>query len=493
MIRVSQWAEIRHMFHVSEIPRKEIARRLGVDVKTVRRALAKAERPERTSPPRGRRLDPHRSQVEEWLREDPKVTAKRIGRLLRPLVGRLPARTVRQYVARVRGELFAPEAFVHRTARPGDAMEVDFGESWAVVVGRPRKVKFFVATLPCSNVHFAKAYPVERLECLLDGIAQAFRHFGGATFRVVIDNTSLAVKRVLRGRDREETDAFHGFRGAYPFHADFCAPRKGWEKGSVEGAVGYVRDNVFRPMPAVESFEELDARILEELEDDLDERRVADGRTVRQAWHAEREHLRPLPGHEPEACRVLARVADKYGLVCIDGAFYSVPVAHAYRPVWGKLFHDRVALAVGDAVVARHARSFEKGKRVIDPLHVLPLLERKHRAVPEATTIQQWKLPRVFHELRGALRRVTRKPDQEWVQVLRLLETREEEEVAAAVREALEWGSPRLATVRLLLRARDASAPEAVPPAPVSRADLASLTVALPLLGAYDALAGDAS
>ena len=118
-------------------------------------------------------------------------------------------------------------------------MEVDFGESWAEVAGVPRKVKCLVATLPYSNVYFAKAYPLERLESLLDGIESAFTYFGGVVDRVVLDNTSLAVKAVLAGRDRLETEAFAAFRGAYPFRAEFCAPAKGWEKGSVETGVKY--------------------------------------------------------------------------------------------------------------------------------------------------------------------------------------------------------------------------------------------------------------
>ena len=40
-------------------------------------------------------------------------------------------------------------------------MEVDFGESWALIGGRIQKVRFFVATLPYSNVYWAKAYAVE--------------------------------------------------------------------------------------------------------------------------------------------------------------------------------------------------------------------------------------------------------------------------------------------------------------------------------------------
>ena len=489
MIRVSRWSEIRYMFLSDQIPKKQIARRLGVDVKTVRRAIDTEEASrKRKSPPRGRRLDRFRPQIEEWLHQDPKLTAKRIGKLLRPLAGRLPPRTVREYVALVRRELFLPEAFVHRTHRPGDTMEVDFGESWAMVGGRLRKVKFLVATLPASNVYFAKAYPVERLECLLDGIAAAFRHFGGTTRRVVIDNTSLAVKRVLKGTDREETDDFEAFRGAYPFHADFCAPGKGHEKGSVETGVKYVRNNVFRPMVKVASFAELNALILTELEEDLDARQLKDGRTARQAWQAEREHLRPLPAHAPLPCRTRARVVDKFGLVELDRAFYSVPTRHVYKAVWARLFSDKVEIGLDDQVIARHERSFVAAEKVIDPFHVLELLERKHRAVPEATALQGWELPEVFHELRRELPKHTRRPDREWIQVLRLVEEYAFEEVEVAVREALSAGTPGLESIQMLLRRRQEGDRPLPGPVAVPHAELAALDVAVPALDAYDTL-----
>ena len=131
MIRVSQWAEIREMYFADRIPRKQIARRLGVNIKTVRRVLGQEQRVARKAPPRESRLDPWRSEIEAWLRQDPRLTAKRIGRLLVPMCGALPRRTVRRYVRRVKRDLFAKEAFVHRPQRPGDTMEVDFGESWA--------------------------------------------------------------------------------------------------------------------------------------------------------------------------------------------------------------------------------------------------------------------------------------------------------------------------------------------------------------------------
>ena len=105
------------------------------------------------------------------------MTAKRIRRLLLPMAGPVPARTVRRYVAGLRTAVRLKEAFVHRSVRPGTTMEVDFGESWVDIAGAPCKVKYLVATLPFSNAYFAKAYPVERIESLLDGIESAFRYF----------------------------------------------------------------------------------------------------------------------------------------------------------------------------------------------------------------------------------------------------------------------------------------------------------------------------
>jgi hypothetical protein len=202
----------------------------------------------------------------------------------------------------------------------------------------------------------------------------------------------------------------------------------------------------------------------------------------------ERAHLRPLPAHFPETCRVLAGVADKFGRVAADRSHYSVPTRHARRAVGVKLFHDRVEIAVDAEVVARHPRSFVPGANVLDALHVLDLLGDKHRAVSESTAIQQWPLPPVFHELRAALAVRVRKPDREWVAVLQLSAGRGVAPLALAVAEAMAHGSPRLATIQEILRKKEAPDLPPTPVAAVARADLRDLVIAEPVLAAYDAL-----
>lgn len=483
---MSQWAEIRHMHLVEGVGRKEIARRLGLDIKTVRRALKQSvAKRVRVSPRRACRLDPLRERIEAILASEPKVTAKRIGRLLESQ-GDVPReRALRAYVSKLRLKLFAPEAFVHRTHQPGATSEFDFGESRARIAGKVRQVKYLVGVLPASNAYFAKAFPAERLECLLDGMLCAFRAFGGVTKRAVLDNTSLAVREVLRGRERVETQLFEGFRGAFPLHADFCAPSSGWEKGSVERGVEYVRDNVFRPMPDVASWDELNALIVRELDSDLNRRKLPDGRTAQQALIAEREHLRPLPAHTPETCRIIPVVADKFAHVRVDCVTYSVPILFARRTLIAKLFHDRVDFALDDALVSSKPRSFERGAMVLDALDVLPLLERKHRALSESTAVQHWELPQVFRDLRVALGERASKPDQEWVRVMLLLKRHDQDALARAVEQSLARGAASLETIKMILEQSDARPMDTAPPA-IQRSDLLALEVATPRLAAWD-------
>jgi hypothetical protein len=169
-----------------------------------------------------------------------------------------------------------------------------------------------------------------------------------------------------------------------------------------------------------------------------------------------------------------------------------VPIVHAYRPVLAKLFHDRVELEAEGAIVASFRRSYRVGELVLDPMHVLPLLEKKHRAVDEASALKGFHLPAVFHELRTRMRPLTRKPDQEWISVLRLLEQHALHEVEAAVAEAIARGTPRLSTVSQLLR-QHGEPMTCVAPALVKRPDLAALTIEAPHLDRYDVLTAEAS
>ena len=68
-------------------------------------------------------------------------------------------------------------------------------------------------------------------------------------------------------------------------------------------------------------------------------------------------------------------------------------------------------------------------------------MERKPGALDQAAPLQGWELPDEFGTLRRLLEsRMGRRGKREYVQVLRLLETFSQQEVHAAVKDAIHLG-----------------------------------------------------
>ena len=101
-----------------------------------------------------------------------------------------------------------------------------------------------------------------------------------------------------------------------------------------------------------------------------------------------------------------------------------------------------VVISCGAEVIARHRRSYERDDFVFDPIHYLPLLERKIGALDQAAPLAGWELPEEFGVLRRLLEsRMGRRGKREFVQVLRLMEDFRREEVCEGVRDALRLGA----------------------------------------------------
>src|ERR671921_1028873 len=144
-----------------------------------------------------------------------------------------------------------------------------------------------------SGGAFHRAYRSATQQAFLEGHELAFRHFGGVFRLLRYDNLTSAVRKVLRGRLREETERFIALRSHWRFQADFCTPGAGHEKGGVEGENGYFRRNHWVPVPQAADLDALNRRLLAACR--ADERRVLDGRdrSVGEAMALERDHLLP--------------------------------------------------------------------------------------------------------------------------------------------------------------------------------------------------------
>jgi hypothetical protein len=91
--------------------------------------------------------------------------------------------------------------------------------------------------------------------------------------------------------------------------------------------------------------------------------------------------------------------------VRFDGNNYSVPCEYAGKLVSIRIFAERVVISVDGKSIAEHMRSFDKGRYILDPLHYIPLLERKPGALRNGRPFLNWELPVSIRKVWDALRR----------------------------------------------------------------------------------------
>ena len=141
----------------------------------------------------------------------------------------------------------------------------------------------------------------------------AFHYFGGVFRRLRYDNLSSAVKKILRGYERELTARFIAFRSHWQYQAVFCTPGEGHEKGGVEGEVGYFRRNHWVPIPVAGDLAELNAKLLVDCHDDENRRIAGRQESVGALLLTEKEHLLPLPAEDFELAEVSFPKVDQAG------------------------------------------------------------------------------------------------------------------------------------------------------------------------------------
>jgi hypothetical protein len=407
--------------------------------------------------------------------------------------------TVRDYVRRRRRELGLPpgEVFVPQMRAPGAEAEVDWGEAQVVLAGVETLVHLFFMRACHSGAAFCCAAPVETQQAFLEAHAAALEWFGGAFELVRYDNLGSAVKRVLRGRRRVETDRFVALRSHYLFESEFTLRGRdgAHEKGGVEGEVGRFRRNHLVPVPEVASLAELNARLLAGCEADLGRRIAGRAETVGEALARERSLLRPLPAERFDAAETASPRVDQKSLVTVRQNRYSVPTRLAGLRVEARIGASEIVLGHEGREVARHERLQGRYGTAAQLDHYLELLRRKpgalERSLPLSQERERGRWPGCFDELWAALapRYGRSEAARQMVDVLLLCREHGPARVELAVRGALAAGAHDGRAVALLARRAEASAQ----PAPLEDLEprLRRYERPAPGLDHYDQLRGE--
>jgi transposase len=350
-----------------------IARRAGLDRKTVRKHLAQGPTAPRYGPrePRPQRLDPYREYVRQRLEALPTLRATRVLREIRALGYEGGYSRLTDLVRELRP--VQSTGFEHRfETAPGLQAQVDFAHFKVEFTDEPgqlRVVWLFSLVLGCSRWLWGEFVFSQSLAVVLRCHLRAFAALGGVPREILYDRMKTAVL----DEDGERGVIYHPklleLAAHFGFRPRACAPYRAKTKGKVERPFGYVRDDFF--LGAVfQNLDDLNTQFQRWREEVANPRRHGTtGRIVAEAFADEQPQLQPLPATPFQAILSLQRRISRDGMVSVQGNDYSVPDTTRRRVVDVHHLADEIRIYDGERLVGVHPLLEGRGQRLVAAGH----------------------------------------------------------------------------------------------------------------------------
>lgn len=350
--------------------------------------------------------------------------------------------SVRRYVKKWKQEhqVGRVKAYIPLSFGRGEAFQFDWSEEVVELGGVCQKVQVAQFRLCHSRMRFCMAFPGQEFPMLFEAHQKAHDFFGGLCRRGIYDNAKTVVSKIGHGKERVYNQRFLQLSSHYLFEVEACTPSAGWEKGQVENQVKSNRQSVFVPRLSFSCLADLNTHLAEQM--------IAEGhrcrhpededKTVWQVFEEERPYL--LKQAVPfDAYVSVERRINSECLVNYDRNHYSVPCEYAGNAASVRVYASRLVFAVDGLKIAEHERAFGKGRRILNPLHYLRLLERKPGALRNGQPFREWALPEAVEAVWEHIRRYP-DWDRQMSQILSAIPSYGLEAVSVACETALEEG-----------------------------------------------------
>lgn len=415
MIIVETIAKIRRLYYVQNKGIKTIARELNLSKNTVKKII----REDKTSKTYTREkqvlpiMDEFKDQLTSMLKSNItqplrlRYTAKKLYKALYGNGFKGSYSTVNRFTTDWRRNNHAEgkKVFIPLEFAPGEAFQFDWSTEEIELQGVLTRVKVAHIRLCYSRLFLLVVYRNEKLEMVFDAHNKAFQFFEGTTKKGIYDNMKTAVQKVFVGKDRKFNLRFAEMASHYLFEPIACTPAAGWEKGQVENQVSTGRRNFFTPLRCVNKLEELNKQLCGECVEwaqetahpELKERKVWD--VYQEEKISLLEYRHPFDAYKTESS-----IVSSYGLINYDTNMYSVNCDYINEVAEVRAYADKIIIVFKGKIIGEHERCFEKKKKLYDPWHYIPALERKPGALRNGAPFKHLKLPQSITNIREKLR-----------------------------------------------------------------------------------------
>jgi transposase len=454
MIDKALEAKILRYHFVEQWGVNTIARQLGIHHTTVDRVLSQAGLPKAERARRPSIVDPYHPLIIETLAQYPTLSAARLLGMAQARGYTGGASQFRAHVAQLRPRRTA-EAYLRLKTLPGEQCQIDWGHFGHVPIGRARRpLMAFVMVLSFSRQIFLRFYLNQRMDNFLRGHVAAFSAFQGVPRVALYDNLRSAVLE-RRGKAIRFHPTLLDLSAHYRFEPRPVAPARGNEKGRVERAIRYVRDNFFAGRTWTD-LDDLNAQAAAWCTGTSAQRPCPEDttRTVADVFADERDHLIALPDNPYPSNEQTEASVGKTPYVRFDLNDYSVPHTHVRRTLTVAASLTQVRILDGQTVIATHPRTFDKGQQIEDPAHLADLITAKRAArTHHGLDRLAQAVPASQDLLRQAAERGTPLP-RVTAHLVSLLDDYGAAELDLAVAEALQQAVPHPDAVRQVLERR---------------------------------------
>lgn len=352
MIKEVTWMDVHHLKRQG-LSTSAIARQLGLNRRTVRRALASKQPPSYSPrPAKPSVLDPFKAYIDGRLAKydlGPK-------RLLEEIRGQGYAggyTILKDHVARVKDQ-HRVLAVARFETKPGGQGQVDWGHFGFITLdGQERKLYLFSCILGYSRMRYVEFTLDMKTETLIRCHLNAFQYLGGYPDELLFDNMTQVVLKNRGHHERHEWNpVFRDFAKHYDFQPRLCRPYRPQTKGKIERTVGYVRSGFFEGR-LFTGFQDLNAQALAWCD-------KVNGQLHATTHEVPRERLKLESLHRVEdrpayvVVQTMPRRVARDCFVSYLSNRYSVPWRHAGREALLRIQGDRFDVEVAGLIVASH-------------------------------------------------------------------------------------------------------------------------------------------
>ncbi len=353
--------EIRYLRDAKNLSFNQIEEKIGISRRSVSRIYYNSLGGTRKK--RASILDPYRSLMISWFSEYPSLKACQVSEWLKERGVKVDYTLVVKYTRAMRKKK-KNRIFHELTFLPGEEGQVDWAHIIHPILG---KLYCFVFILSYSRYLFAHIFPKYSFEFFIEGHLKAFSHMGGYPFALRYDNLkSVVLKRYPQIKYNPH---FLEFMNHYNIEVRVCNPYSGNEKGRVERSIRTIRETFLVSAGNIESIGAMNYALSQWVAKKNDTIHRSTGK--KPIDMLKEENLKRLPEIGWENICIHPPVkTTKTGMMIFDTNYYSVPEYLVEKPL--SIHSTPYAIKIYDQrnkEVANHPRSFERGKKILNPIH----------------------------------------------------------------------------------------------------------------------------